>query len=358
VSFDFRDEAQVLKRAKKAVPNRRLTWLAALAAKQHRYAIEYIEQAPVLVLGATFGKPLKNGSLSKEQLAYVANRFRRIEGMKLKEAMKEFHLPYPLRKLRSTAVAPAYAEAIWGLRNVPPSALSQAIPDKVHQQQMWLNTLRSLRGWAALRSAELPDEALYWFVSALGVAVRESRDGEGIASNAHDLVDLFVSGRFNYGWTFEEAVTAHRLWAAEVAKRDSLKSFFATYGVDLDYEVDFTPQPNDVNTIDGMDVIPLRSGEALITEGALMRHCVSTYMRDILAARSCIYSLQKDGKRVATLELSSGDRPVLKQLNGPCNARVTPDIESVMQKFIASIAAQRVAPIDKLKRLFETEQGR
>lgn len=357
MNFDFRDEVQVLERAKKAVPNNGLTWLAALAAKQHRYAIEYIEQAPVLVLAATFGKPLRGGSVSKEQLAYVANRFRRIEGMKLKDAMKEFHLPYPLRKLRSTAVAAAYAEVIWNLRNVPPSALSQAIPDKVSDQQAWLKALKSVRRRAELRAATLPDGALQWFVSALGVAVRGAKNRRVLLSNASDLVDLFVSSRFNPAWTFDEAVTAHGLWVADMAKRDSLKSFFATYGVGLDHEVNFAPQPNEMTTIDGMDVVPLRSGEALITEGALMRHCVSTYMRDILAARSCIYSLQKNGKRVATLELSSGGRPVLKQLRGPCNARVTPDVESAAQKLIVSIAAQRVAPIEKLKRLFQTEAG-
>lgn len=353
MTFDFRDEAQVLARAKKAVPNQGLTWLAALAAKQHRYAIEYIEQAPILVLAATFGKPLR-GRISKEQFAYIASRFRRIEGMKLKDAMKEFHLPYPLRKLRSTAVAAGYAEVIWSLRNVPPSALSQAIPDTVSHQQMWLRALKAVSVRAKWRGASLPDGALHWFVCALGVAVvRAPKAGRELLSNVNDLVDLFVCGRFNPVWTFEEAVTAHGVWAAEVAKRESLKSFFATYGVDLDHEVDFAPQPNELTTIDGMDVVPLRSGEALVTEGALMRHCVSTYMRDILAARSCIYSLQKDGKRVATLELSSGDRPVLKQLKGPCNARVTPDVESVAQKLIASIAARRASPIDKLKRLFQ-----
>lgn len=347
-TFDFRDEAQVLARVKKAVPNRGLTWLAALAAKQHPYAIEYIEQAPVLVLAATFGRPLR-GSISKEQFAYIAGRFRRIEGMKLKDAMKEFHLPYPLRKLRSTAVAVSYAEVIWSLRSVRPSTLSQAIPDNVAQQQIWLRTLKAVRGRQKWRSGTLPEGALHWFVSALGVAVRESK-GREILSSANDLVDLFVSGRFNPVWTFEEAVTAHRLWAADVAKRDSLKSFFATYGVDLDHEVDFAPQPNDLAFFDGMDVVPLRSGEALIAEGALMRHCVSTYMRDILAGRSCIYSIQKNGKRVATLELSSGDRPVLKQLKGPCNAKVAPEVESVAQKLIASVAAKRTSPIDRLKR--------
>lgn len=356
MTFDFRDEAQVLARASKAVPNGQLTWLAALAAKQHPFAIEYIEQAPVLVLAATFGKPLRR-PLSNDQMAYIASRFRRIEGMKLKDAMKEFHLPYPLRKLRSTAIAAAYAEVIWGLRNVSPSALSQAIPDKVKHQQAWLKALTSVRGRAKMRGVTLPDGAMHWFVSALGVAVRQSKASSGLASNAADLVDLFVSGRFNQSWTFEEAETAHRLWAADVAKRNSLKSFVATYGVDLDHEVDFAPQPNDSIVIEGMDVVPLRSGEALITEGALMRHCVSTYMRDILAARSCIYSIQKDGKRVATLELSSGDRPVIKQLKGPCNARVTPDVERVAHGLIASIAAQRASPMEKLKRFLGSAQA-
>lgn len=352
MTFDYRDEAQVLERAKKAVPNRSLTWLAVLAAKQHRYAIEYIEQAPVLVLAATFGKSLREPS--KGHLHYIAGRFRRIEGLKLKAAMKEFHVPYPLRKLRSTAVAPGYAEVIWGLRNVPPSALSQAIPGTVAQQQIWLRGLKKVRARARMRGAELPDGAMLWFVVALGAVARRP-DWRPQISRAADLVDLFKTGRFNPAWSFDEAASAHAIWAADTAKRTSREAFFKTYGVDLDHDVDFAPQPNSPTTIDGMEIVPLRSGEALITEGALMRHCVSTYMRDILAARSCIYSIQKDGNRIATLELSSGDRPLLKQIKGPCNTAVPSNVEDAARGFIALIATKRTSPIERLKRLFQTE---
>lgn len=344
-------EDQLLARARKAVPNQGLTGIVVMAAKQHRFAIEYIEQAPVLVIGATFGS--KSKKLTLNETAYIAWRFRRIEGMKLKAAMAEFHLPYPLRKLRSTAIAPSFAFVIWQMRTVPPSSLSQSIPEKVNHQRAWLNAVNEALTRAVRRGRVLPQGAMEWLVTRLGGATPTRYSYRQLGRHAADIADMLTGGRFNPVWTFDEAINAHARWAADQAKRESLSGFVAKYGVDLDHEVDYSPQPNAAMMIEHYEIVPLRSGDALIEEGAFMRHCVPTYMRDILDTKSCLYSIRTDGKRVATLEVSSGYAPVtIQQLKGPCNAAVTKAVMQVAQEFAAKISVKPKSPMDVIKGMF------
>ena len=340
-------EDQLLERAKKAVPNQGLTWVAVLAAQQHRYAIEYIEQAPVLVIGATYGKVCKCSSAER---AFIANRFRRIEGLKLKAAMAAFHLPYPLRKLRSTAIAPGYATLLWALRSIPPSALSQAIPERTGHQVAWLGALKAAEKRVMHRQCSLPEGGLEWL--ATRITPSNGTPAKHLAAKAADIADMFIGGRFNPAWTFEEAVSAHAKWVVDITRRDNLKSFAMTYGVGLDYQVDYAPQPNEPSSVAEFEFVPLRSGEDLIVEGTMMRHCVPSYMRDVLSATSCLYSMRKGGKRIATLELSSGNRPVVRQLKGPCNAAVAADVQKAADLFAAGIHQNNRSAIDKLKELF------
>ena len=335
----------VAARARKAVPNRGLTWIAEIGARQHRYAIEYIEQAPVLVIGATFGAAIAKPTSGESAL--IAMRFKRIEGMRLKEAMREFHLPYPLRKLRSTAVTPSFTSVIWALRNVPPSALSQAIPDKPRDQMAWLGAMRSANLRAKYRSRHLSSAARHWL--ATKIVAGQSMKARELAAHAADIADMFVDGSFNPLWTFEEAVNAHNQWAANQARRVSAENFAARYGVSLDHEVDYTPQPNDPLMIGEFEIVPLRRGEDLVVEGALMRHCVSSYMAELLSARSRIYSIRKNGRRVATLELSSGRTPIIKQIKGPCNSTVSSMVGNAAVEFASSLQRKKKSSMDKLK---------
>lgn len=339
----------LVSRAKKAVPNQDLTWLAVLAARQHKYAIDYIEQAPVLVIGALFGA--RSFSLSAAEKEFAARRFRRIEGKKLKQAMEEFHLPYALRKLRSTAIAPGYSNVIWDMRSIPPSTLSQAIPEKVDHQVSWLRAVKAAKERAARRGRQLDRAHLHWLAARLGGSVPVLYQPRELKALAGDLADMFMAGRFNSAWTLEEASTAHGRWSVDLAK-DSSAAFLTTHGVGISHQVDYSPQPNAPVVVDGFEIVPLRSGEDLIEEGTLMRHCVPSYMRDILAARSCIYSVRNAGRRVATLELASGYGPaVVKQIKGPCNARVRNDVLAAANAFAASVPKKKSA-MDGIKRLF------
>jgi hypothetical protein len=77
--------------------NKGLRPIAMLMADAHHHAIDYIEQAPVIVLAATHGKhpfTRRECSFLQEQLANLCqNR------AKLRDVMHAYGLPLPLRLL-------------------------------------------------------------------------------------------------------------------------------------------------------------------------------------------------------------------------------------------------------------------
>ena len=66
-------------------------------ARAHRYAIDCIEQAPVIVLAAARG----NAHLSWREHAFIQEQFREICQSKaqLRDVMRSYGLPLPLRLL-------------------------------------------------------------------------------------------------------------------------------------------------------------------------------------------------------------------------------------------------------------------
>jgi hypothetical protein len=57
-------------------------------------------------------------------------------------------------------------------------------------------------------------------------------------------------------------------------------------------------------TTDGYEFIPLRSAQDVIEEARAMKNCVRGYGSDIAHDASRLWSIRKDGARVATLETS------------------------------------------------------
>lgn len=76
------------------------------------------------------------------------------------------------------------------------------------------------------------------------------------------------------------------------------------------------------------EVIPLLSSIDLAVDGAKMHHCVATYDTYCHEGRSRIFSIRREGKRVATAELVFNGRSWrLNQNRGPCNR--PPDAETM-----------------------------
>ena len=125
-----------LARMSEAFPSNRGLWpMYRLMAGAHRYAIDYIEQAPVIVLAAT-----RDG-----EHAFIQEQFRKMCESKaqLREVMRSYGLPLPLRLLDARVLTARRATVIRRLALMNPSTLAQIIPATRQKQNAWLQALQN-----------------------------------------------------------------------------------------------------------------------------------------------------------------------------------------------------------------------
>lgn len=100
-------------------------------------------------------------------------------------------------------------------------------------------------------------------------------------------------------------------------------------------------------TINGYDIIPLRTGLSLVEEGAAMRHCVAGYVDLCVHDGSRIFSMMRDGKRLATLEIGPQGRSYgVLQVRGKCNASVSNEIRATATE-VANLYSDLVRQSEK-----------
>lgn len=89
---------------------------------------------------------------------------------------------------------------------------------------------------------------------------------------------------------------------------------------------------------------PITSNDELTLEGKTLRHCVGTYLRDVLNNNSYIYSVKIDGKHVSTIELSGDNLDELKivQHRGFRNADPSPEELEAAEAFMEAIDGEEI----------------
>jgi hypothetical protein len=159
---------------------------------------------------------------------------------------------------------------------------------------------------------------------------RDDAEAVGI----EDVADfLSEPGRFaNPRWTWEKAKQESDLWHDQIANME-------ISGPGIDVEADYGFWPDEIE-IDEFTFVALRSGRQLMLEGRRMKHCVGSYIRDVMKGFSRIYSVRIEAKRVATIEFRDGR---LAQAKGPCNRPVSKAVLSAIADFIAEIRKRRPA---------------
>lgn len=315
-------------------PNQGVSGLAALMASVHARGLDYLKQAPVLVLLASRGKKHR----TKADRLYIATRFGSLchRGPKLRDALAEYGAPLPLRKLLPFALTPTRFAAVEVLCRVGASPLSQAIPAKPGAQATWL---RAIVEWIDhLRRRRLdPRTMTEWFAVESGRALPVMP--AGWARAVTDVADFAAAPgtAFNMRWTLPQAKAAAERWHAELAKLDAEAGFLKTHGIGWEDEIDYGKLPTE-SRIGGLTFLALRSGATLYAEGRAMRHCVGAYSRSVVAGHSRIYSLRQGDTRIATLELQpSKGRFEPVQLKGPCNAVVPAVVRDAAYQFVARL---------------------
>jgi hypothetical protein len=95
-------------------------------------------------------------------------------------------------------------------------------------------------------------------------------------------------------------------------------------------------------TINGVEIIPIDNSADLYREGAFMHHCIGTYSEEVRVGRYYVYSIRRNGERVATAGLVlQGARAVLHQLRGPCNGPAPKQITTTVKRWLRAQAPIR-----------------
>jgi hypothetical protein len=307
--------------AEKLFTNQGLHAGARAFALSHPRAIQYLEQAPVLAFAAMFGGP----GVRRVNALYMNHKVTPLceQGVKLSELMRSFGLPLPLRRIKASILCPKLKDAVRALSAMPPEVLGRIIPEKPGQQRRWLLGLAMWRSRLAQKSRS-PDHLFEWAAEAGSRTSPQIRD-------YGDLVDFAASGEpFNTAWGWPRAKEEAELWhdrldGDRIARQLKIKP---------DFQIDLGYHP-DVETCADLTFVAMRTPKAITTEGRTMRHCVASYIPNVMHGDCHIVSVRSGREHVATLEL---DRAwTVRQLKGKYNAAPTAATRAASELYAAGI---------------------
>lgn len=360
--------------------NEKLKLTATMMAAMHPYAIDYIRQAPaiVLVLHASFMTDgVDKAAIAKDCWEMLAR------GPKLKDLMAELKLHPQLKLVKARALEPQDYPYLVGMREIHGSTLAQVIPQAWNRQRQWI---AACRNWCAVmkRKNQDPWKEYDFAVTALGRYYCEvlvpgaENKGERAAVDLESLCDFAIAKPLKQFLTIEEAHAGMDKWHAELRSKKAHEEASLAYGEGYKRKIDIAPMPEQL-TVDGYDFVALQSAHDMFEEGAVMRHCVSTYFPLVRGGEARIYSVRLDKKRVATVEIRLDPHPDMtheperdrtkvmmkwrvQQEKAASNQPPEEKIKKAIQKFLKELPGGRAfvfdhvegAQRDKIERLQET----
>lgn len=290
------------------------TQMCALALPMTRYrpwVIDYFEQFPALPIWLGHGVTQPHRITPKQAELIQRTVIDVFEGRpRLRDIMRRWSIPMPMRNIHPKAPLPRHADLLRLLCDMNPSMIAQAMPrSHPKRQRVWLNVLNG----AMPRMFET--RFWPWMVRELG-----THNG----SELFDMIDFFTRANFtrevrvtiDLNWTWDQAAAARERWHEALARQKA-----NVHGVPVDQVICRNPMSDQVE-IGGFTFIALRTPEAIHLEGAAMHHCVASYTPRVMRGSASIVSCQKDGKRIATIEMSPVAGAI--QLRGPCNSTSFP----------------------------------
>jgi hypothetical protein len=332
--------------------NRGLRPIYLLMASAHRYAIDYIEQAPVIVLAATRG----NAHVSRSERALIQEQLAKMcqSKARLRDVMFSYGLPLPLRLLDARVLTSSRATVIRRLALMNPSTLAQIIPATPQKQNAWLQALQNWCDWMASYTEDNNDRCLFFEWAATNYPGVTYREAKGVGHTV-DFVCAHAD-TFNPLWTRERARAEAQKWHDDLAMAEMVECT----GVPPDTVIEYMPLPL-LWECGGLRFVALQTAKALHEEGAAMHHCVASYWQNVVNGGSRIYSILENGSRVATLELTGRltqyrtndtlmasaagigqrSRYQVHQLVGARNSRPAPEVAKVVGTFVEEINSVR-----------------
>lgn len=308
---------------------------AATVAALHPYAIDYIRQAPIIVICDHTNGPWR-------PWAAHSNAFE--NGHKLRDLLDALNIPHPLRALKGMAFSCGWEiGSIRELRRFEPHVLSQIIPRTASEQANWIELLYLWHSHYTARAGARDDPHFEW--AAMALAGR--RGWTDVATVADWLIaHPDIEPDRPWAWAEEQAREWHNV-RQHAAQGDR---FLMDHGISYDQEIDYAPFLNHIQ-LGEYTLAALRSGKALAEEGRAMHHCVGSYARDVIEGKSRIYSIRnRENERVATMELRGEEGLVrdervdnediydikvtwrLYQIKAACNAKPPTELLELLAK--------------------------
>lgn len=309
-------DADLGQRVRAIFPNQGMHKNAMFIVGLHPRAIDYLEQAPVLA--AAFG--VKRNT--KTDRLYIATRIGGPihRGEKLRAVMAAVDIARPLRKLKGSSVMPYMSEFVRDLNDIDTSTLSQSIPERPGAQQAWLRSLRDYRHRMRIIGAS-PRTGFTW------MARHAHRCEKGQSSDIADFVARNPIPDIDR-WSFERMTNEVTLWHDRLAADRDLKQYGDV--IRPDTVIDLSDWPDHAE-LAGFEFFKLATPSMLMEEGRRMRHCVASYIPRVISGSCHLYSIRREMRRMATMEIVNGR---VVQLKGVLNRQPSNAVVHAAKLFV------------------------
>lgn len=258
-------------------------------------------------------------------------------GAPLRQAAVLLGVPMWLRRLPATALHGSLA----GLPFEPELAqrLSASVPDDPNIAHLWLTSV----GYCC-RAADA--EFGTWVASWAG------RSSAMLFPVVVDRFRLLAA----WGWASRNRESAlgtllRRPWSPAIGPRRAMEEVLAwRHRIELKLHLDACPPPGDASpsTALGYEFVPLRTAQEFIAESLAMDNCLDQYGDRLATRRTRIYSVRRDGRVFANLEIGSHEEeptmPAIRQLRGPRNRRASAEIWRAAYSWLGSQPLRPIAP--------------
>jgi hypothetical protein len=291
-------------------------------AASHR-ALQLTDAFPVLAVSIFAPEPIFD-DFGGASANLVSEAKRLVEGgAPLRSIAELMGVPMAFRRVKpgaahlALAVVDAFEE---------PRLIDAHMPESLPQMKLWLNCIDLAR--------QVGPDFVQW-TSRHAIEIGGSRDE--VVSVLKDIADWvlawhrasvlppirldgwewpfeqgeeFVTRGFNAGMSLATVTKLSADWHEAVAANMT--------GRDFEFPEPWCPG----GTSGGFEIIPITSAAGLYREGKLMHHCAGTYVGQVRSGHCYIFSVQKDGAPLATLQLVRIEADVeIGQLRGAFNAR-------------------------------------
>jgi hypothetical protein len=246
-------------------------------------------------------------------------------GARLRDVAAVRGVPMALRRVKPGA---AHLAAPWHA----PERVISLMPDSLPRMRIWLRAVHNAHltagsdfaEWTARHALHIPlgtENEILWFLDDLEDWVRASRGNDG---------HQFVVRPFKPTMSLRTVTKLSAEWHEAVASNLT--------GPQHAFPAPWFPAAR----VNGLEIIPIDNSAELYREGAFMHHCIGTYADKVRGGRYCVYSIRRNGERVASAGLVlRGARAELDQLRGPCNAPAPKQITATVERWLRTQAPRR-----------------